>query len=138
MADAYHFDDGAAYETFMGRWSRAAGAVFLEWIGAPRNARWLDVGCGTGVFTELVLDTAFPAAVSAVDPTAKQIEHARSRPVGQRVDFQVGDAQALPFPDDAFDVVVSALVINFIPDRAKALAEMRRVGRPGAIVARSE
>lgn len=129
------FDDAAAYEAFMGRWSRSAGALFLDWIAPPKRARWLDIGCGTGVFTELIVDTAAPAAVFAVDPTAVQIEHARRQPVGQHADFQMGDSQALPFPDNTFDVVVSALVINFIPDRPKALAEMRRVGRAGGTVA---
>jgi ubiquinone/menaquinone biosynthesis C-methylase UbiE len=129
------FDDGAAYERFMGRWSRAAGAIFLDWIAPPKGARWLDVGCGTGVFTELVLDRCAPATVIAIDPAAAQIELARGKPVAQRADFRVADAQALPFPDSAFDVVASALVINFIPDRARALAEMRRVGRPGGVIA---
>jgi SAM-dependent methyltransferase len=132
---AVYFDDAAAYEAFMGRWSRAAGEIFLDWIAPPKNARWLDVGCGTGVFTELIVDTASPASVSAVDPSQVQIEHARRQPIEQRADFQIADAQALPFPDNAFDVVVAALVINFIPDRTKALAEMRRVGRTGGTVA---
>ena len=130
-----YFDDAAAYEAFMGRWSRSAGGIFLDWIAPPKNARWLDVGCGTGVFTELIVDNTSPAAVLGVDPTQVQIEHARRGPVGQRADFQVADAQALPFPDNAFDLVVSALVINFIPDPARALAEMRRVGRAGGTVA---
>jgi SAM-dependent methyltransferase len=130
-----YFDDAAAYEAFMGRWSRAAGNIFLDWIAPPKNVRWLDVGCGTGVFTKLIVDTASPAAVSAVDPTQVQIEHARHQMVGQRADFQIANAQALPFPDNAFDVVVAALAINFIPDRLKALAEMRRVGRAGGTVA---
>ena len=130
-----YFDDAAAYEAFMGRWSRAAGNIFLDWIAPTKDACWLDVGCGTGVFTELIVDTTSPAAVSAVDPTQVQIEHARRQPVGQRADFQIADAQALPFPDNTFDAVVSALVINFIPDRPKALAEMRRVGRAGGTVA---
>jgi SAM-dependent methyltransferase len=170
------FDDGAAYERFMGRWSRAAGAIFLDWVAPPRDARWLDVGCGTGVFTELVLDRCSPATVIAIDPSAAQIGLARSKLIAalaskassqrgnsivrahsasedarnragdtrpepgssaraQRADFLIADAQALPFPDGAFDVVASALVINFIPDRARALAEMRRVGRPGGVVA---
>ena len=129
------FDDGAAYERFMGRWSRAAGAIFLDWIAPPKDARWLDVGCGTGVFTELVLDRCSPATVIAIDPSAAQIELARGKPVAQRADFRIADAQALPFPDGAFDVVASALVMNFIPDRARALTEMRRVGRPGGVLA---
>ena len=129
------FGDGAAYERFMGRWSSAVGAVFLEWVAPPAGAHWLDIGCGTGVFTELALDTCSPATIAAVDPSAAQVELARNKPVGQRADFRVADAQQLPFPDAAFDVVASALVINFIPDRPRAIAEMRRVGRPGGVVA---
>jgi len=135
LAHNTHFTDGAAYEQFMGRWTRAAGAIFLDWVAPPRGARWLDIGCGTGVFTELVLDTCSPATVVAVDPSAAQIELARNKPVAQRADFRVADAQTLPFPDGAFDVVVSALVINFIPDRPRAIAEMYRVGHPGGVVA---
>ena len=68
MADVAHsFDDSAAYERFMGRWSRAAGEVFVDWLAPPAGARWLDVGCGTGVFTELILDTCLPSAVFGVD-----------------------------------------------------------------------
>jgi SAM-dependent methyltransferase len=130
-----HFTDGAAYELFMGRWSRAVGEVFLDWVAPPRGARWLDIGCGTGVFTELVLDTCAPSAVVAVDPSAAQIDIALGKPIAQRAEFRVADAQALAFPDGTFDVVASSLVINFIPDRPKAIAEMRRVGQPGGVVA---
>lgn len=129
------FSDGAAYERFMARWSRAAGSVFLDWVAPAKGASWIDIGCGTGVFTELVMDTCSPAAVAAVDPSADQIELARSKPLAERVDFRVADAQALPFGDATFDVVASALVINFIPDRLRATGEMRRVVRPGGIVA---
>src|SRR5438093_211353 len=129
------FGDSAAYECFMGRWSLAAGTIFLDWLGAERGLRWLDVGCGTGIFTELALDRCAPAAMLAVDPAASQIKHAMTKSVARRARFQVADAQALPFPDHAFDVVVSALVINFIPDRPRAIAEMRRVARPDGAVA---
>ena len=115
---AHSFDDSAAYERFMGRWSRAAGAVFLDWMAPPTDVRWLDIGCGTGIFTELIFDACSPAAVFAVDPAQAQIDHARRQPVAQRANFRVADAQALPFPDCVFDVVASALVINFIPDRS--------------------
>jgi ubiquinone/menaquinone biosynthesis C-methylase UbiE len=126
--------DGVAYERFMGRWSRAVGVIFLDWIALPKNLRWLDVGCGTGVFTELVLDTCSPATVVAVDPSTAQIEQARNKLIAKRADFRVADGQALPFPEGSFDVVASALVINFIPDRVRALSEMRRVGCPGSLV----
>jgi SAM-dependent methyltransferase len=135
MEEKTSFSDGEAYERFMGRWSRAAGTIFLDWIAAPAGARWIDVGCGTGAFTELVLDRCSPSAVVAVDPAQDQIEQARKKPVAKRADFRVGDAQALPFETGEFDVVASALVINFVPDRPRMVAEMRRVGRPGALVA---
>jgi ubiquinone/menaquinone biosynthesis C-methylase UbiE len=136
MAEAAHsFDDSAAYERFMGRWSRAVGTEFLAWLAPPASTNWLDVGCGTGIFTELIVDTCHPADVVAVDPSASQIEHARRQPKLRQATFRVADAQALPFPAAAFDVVVSALVINFVPDRPRALTEMRRVTRAQGLVA---
>ena len=129
------FDDGSAYERFMGRWSRTVSEAFLDWMRPQAGARWLDVGCGGGAFSELVLARCSPAAVCAVDPAQAQISHARTQSVGTLVEFCVGDAQKLPYRDASFDIVVSALVINFIPDRPKALTEMRRVARGGGIVA---
>ncbi len=132
---AHSFDDSAGYERLMGRWSRAIGAVFLEWLAPPSGACWLEVGCGTGIFTALVLDTCSPATLIAVDPSQPQIDHACRQPIARRASFRVADGEALPFPDATFDVVASALVINFIPDRPRALAEMRRVARAGGMVA---
>lgn len=132
---AHGFDDSAAYERFVGSWGRAAGAIFLDWLVPPSGARWLDIGSGTGLFTELILDTCSPAAVFAIDAAVAQIEHARRKPVAGRANFEVSDAQALPFPDSSFDVVVSALVLNFIPDRPRALSEMRRVAGARGVVA---
>ena len=134
MLNADHrFDDSAAYEHFMGSWSRAVGAVFLQWLAPPPDARWLDVGCGTGIFTKLILDTSAPAEVFAVDPEAAQIDYARRQPSLAR-NFHIADGCALPFPESTFDIVVSALVMNFISDRPQALSEMRRVVRPGGVV----
>lgn len=131
---AVAFDDGQAYERFMGRWSRAAGETFLDWLAPPQRARWLDVGCGTGAFTDLVIRKCAPASVAGIDPAGAQIEYCRRRPIAERVDFRVADAQAMPFPRGSFDVIASALVLNFVPDVRPALHEMRRVGRSGGLV----
>lgn len=130
-----YFTDGAAYERMMGPWSRAAGHIFLDWLALPNGLRWLDVGCGTGVFTQLILDRCGPRIVSAVDPAADQIAYANTKPAAKRVSFQLGDAQALLFADGEFDVAVMALVIAFVADPAKALAELKRVVRPDGMVA---
>jgi len=133
--DKQHFSDGTAYEQFMGRWTLAVGTIFLDWLAPPTHARWLDVGCGTGVFTDLIVSTCAPATVVAIDPSEPQIEVARNKPIAQRVDFRVADSQKLPFSDNTFDIVVSALVINFISDRSQALAEMCRVCHPHGLIA---
>ena len=135
LEPAHSFDDSAAYERFMGPWSRATGSVFLDWMAPPPGALWADIGCGTGVFTELVLEMCSPAGIAAVDTAKAQIAYASRQPARRGAGFQVADAMALPFPDRQFDVVASALVLNFMPDRLKALAEMRRVARADAIVA---
>jgi SAM-dependent methyltransferase len=136
MADnTTHFDDAASYDRFMGRWSRGVGSVFLDWLSPPAGARWLEVGCGSGAFTGLVLGACAPASMSAVDPSKSQIDYVSGQPMSQRVDFRIADAQALPFADATFDIVASALVLNFIPDRPHGLREMRRVTRPGGVVA---
>ncbi len=129
------FTDGAAYERLMGRWSRRVGDVFLDWIEAPPDLCWVDIGCGTGVFTEQVIRDCSPAAVIGVDPSPEQLAFARDRAGLGMAEFRVGDAQALPFLDESFDIAVMALVIHFVPDPGKALAEMARVLRPGGLAA---
>jgi SAM-dependent methyltransferase len=129
------FDDGAAYEAFMGGWSRLAGEDFLAWLSPAPGQRWADIGCGNGAFTELLLQRAAPAAVEGIDPSAAQIDHARARLIGQPVTLRQGDAMALPYPDAGFDVSAMALVIFFVPEPARGLAEMIRITRPGGVVA---
>jgi ubiquinone/menaquinone biosynthesis C-methylase UbiE len=119
----------------MGRWTRAIGTIFLDWLAPPTDARWLDIGCGTGVFTDLIVSTCSPATVVAIDPSEPQIEVARKKAIAQRVDFRVADSQKLPFSDNTFDIVVSALAINFISDPPQALTEMCRVCRPHGVIA---
>ena len=119
MAETSFFTDGEAYERMMARWSRAAGEVFLDWLALPPGLRCLDVGCGTGAFTELLLDRQAASEVSAIDPAEDQLAYARNRPLAKPVNFRLGDAQSLPFADRTFDVATMALVITFVPDAAR-------------------
>jgi ubiquinone/menaquinone biosynthesis C-methylase UbiE len=129
------YDNGVAYERMMGAWSRPAGEIFLDWLAPSCGLRWIDVGCGTGAFTELLVERCSPAEVEGVDPSEAQLSFARTRPLGRIAKFQQGDALALPFSDETFDVAVMALVIFFVPDPAKGVNEMVRVVRPGGTVA---
>jgi ubiquinone/menaquinone biosynthesis C-methylase UbiE len=134
MTDQIRFDDGAAYQRYMGVWSQLVGAVFLDWLAPPPGARWLDVGCGNGAFTEMIVERCAPAAVEGIDPSEGQLAYARSGPAARVARFQVGDAMAVPFADAVFDVAVMPLVIFFVPEPARGVAEMARVVRPGGTV----
>jgi ubiquinone/menaquinone biosynthesis C-methylase UbiE len=129
------FADGQAYERQMGRWSRLAGEAFLDWLAPPQNRHWLDVGCGNGSFTEVLIARCAPSEVMAIDPSEGQLAYARKQTGAKLAQFCVGDAQALPFGDGSFDLAAMALVITFLSDPAKAIAEMARVVRPGGWVA---
>ena len=129
------FNDGAAYERMMGAWSRIAGGAFLDWLAPGAGLRWVDVGCGNGAFTELVVDRCAPASIEGLDPSDAQLAYARTRKAASVARFRQGDAQDLPYDDDLFDVAVMALVLVFVPDPAKGVAEMRRVVAPGGQVA---
>jgi SAM-dependent methyltransferase len=126
------FDAADDYERYMARWSRAIGERFLGWLAPPANLGWLDVGCGTGAFSELILRQCAPQSLTGIDPSREQIDYVRKRLPGHT--FEVGDSAAMTFGGDVFDVVASALVIHFIPDRAAAFAEMKRVLRSGGLV----
>jgi ubiquinone/menaquinone biosynthesis C-methylase UbiE len=131
----FRFDDGAGYERMMGVWSRLAGETFLDWLMPRSGLRWIDIGCGTGAFTELLVERCAPAEVQGIDPSEAQLVFARTRPASRAAQFRQGNAMALPFPDDRFDAAVMALVIFFVPDPPKSVAEMARVVGPGGIVA---
>jgi SAM-dependent methyltransferase len=129
------FEDGAAYERAMGNWSRRAGSIFLDWLAEPSGLKWIDVGCGNGAFTELIVERCAPAEVQGIDPSEGQLAFARTRPAARVAKFGRGDATLLPFEADMFDVATMALVIFFVPEPIKGVAEMVRVVRPGGMVA---
>lgn len=135
MNTQIRFEDGAAYERYMGVWSRCVGEAFLDWLAPAPDGRWLDVGCGNGAFTDLVLARCAPSNVVGIDPSEAQLDYARAQPSLRQVQFLVGDAMALPLPDDGFDVAVMPLVIFFVPEPAQGVAEMVRAVRPGGLVA---
>jgi SAM-dependent methyltransferase len=138
MTDTARHDvwaQGAGYEHYIGRWSRPVAAEFLDWLSLPPGKTWLDVGCGSGALSQRIVESAAPAGVVGVDSSEGFVAHARAHVAGQCAEFRVGDAQALPVGDAEFDAVVSGLVLNFVPDQPKAVAEMRRAARPGGTVA---
>jgi SAM-dependent methyltransferase len=128
------FTASTGYEAYMGRWSRQLAPLYVAWA-APRNGdRVLDVGTGTGALAS-ALQAALPSSeIVGIDPSEGFIGAARRSARSPRARFEVGDAQALKFADASFDQALSMLVINFVPDHGKALAEMRRVTRPGGVV----
>jgi SAM-dependent methyltransferase len=134
MSEQIRFDDGAAYERYMGLWSRRAGESFLDWLAPGPGLRWLDIGCGNGAFTENIVARCAPASVHGIDPSEGQLAYARKRPDLSAAQFLKGDAMALPYPDDVFDAAVMPLVLFFVPEPAKGVAEMARVVSAGGIV----
>ena len=118
----------------MGKWSQLAGETFLDWLAPQSGLRWLDVGCGNGAFTEMLVERCAPVSVQGIDPSEAQLAYARTRPASRVAQFRQGDAMAQPFPDDTFDAAVMALVIFFVPDPATGVAEMARVVCPGGTV----
>jgi SAM-dependent methyltransferase len=132
------FDQADAYERYVGRWSRQLAPGFVRWLAAPPNAKWLDVGCGTGSLSEAILANAYPASVIGIDPSSPFVASAAERVRDPRASFRVGNAMSLEFAPAAFDVAAAALVLNFVPEPNAATMEMRRVvkhaGRVGAYV----
>lgn len=128
------WERGSPYEQYVGRWSRSLAPHFLAWLDVPAGKRWLDVGCGTGALSASILDSCAPASVIGIEPSAGFLQTASTNLAGRAV-LRSGNASDIPVPDASVDVVVSALVLNFIPDLQSALAEMSRVVAPSGIVA---
>jgi ubiquinone/menaquinone biosynthesis C-methylase UbiE len=126
--------DGDGYERQMGRWSRRLAGVFLAFVGTADGECVLDVGCGTGSLAFALTEQCQVTQLRGIDVSPAYIAHATRHNHDPRLVFQVGDACALDFPDHRFDRVLSLLVLQFVPRADQAIAEMRRVARPGAVV----
>src|SRR5205814_9712550 len=111
------------------------GEVSLDWLLPRPCFRWIAIGCGSAAFSELLVERCAPAEVKGIDPSEAQLAFARTRPAARLAEFRQGDAMALPFAADRFDAAVMALVIFFVPEPAKGVAEMVRVVAPGGTIA---
>jgi SAM-dependent methyltransferase len=129
------WDDGAAYEPYIGRWSRLVAAHFLQWLAVPAGGAWLDVGCGTGALSEAILSRADPHLLTGCDRSRGFVEFVRAHVPDKRARFVVAELSDLPQVDGGFDAVVSGLVINFLPDPLSALRAMAARVRGGGVVA---
>jgi SAM-dependent methyltransferase len=125
---------GSPYEQYVGRWSRRVAPLFLTWLEIPAGRRWLDVGCGTGALCAAIVDRCAPASVAGVEPSEGFLMTAREN-LADRAALHLGSATAIPLGDASVDVVVSGLVLNFVPDQRTALAEMARVTDKGGTIA---
>src|SRR5829696_8873327 len=99
MADvtsSHVWGNTATYEAYMGRWSRPVAEATLAWLGLPPGLAWLDVGCGTGALTEVILEAADPREILGVDPSADFLATAAGQMTDPRVRFSIGDACRLP------------------------------------------
>jgi SAM-dependent methyltransferase len=128
------WERGSPYEQYVGRWSRQVASHFLSWLSIPAGRRWLDVGCGTGALCAVIVDRCSPSAVAGVEPSEGFLTTAKDNLAG-RAAFYQGSATAIPLGDASVDVVVSGLVLNFVPDQPAALAEMARVTSTGGTIA---
>jgi SAM-dependent methyltransferase len=135
MTTPTFWQSGSGYEGYVGRWSRRVAESFIDRLAIPKEARWVDVGCGTGAVTQTILARAEPLSIVGVDPSETFLEVARTTVQDPRVSFGVGDAASLPLADDDIDAAVSGLVLNFVPDPVAMLAEMGRVTRTSGTVA---
>ncbi|MBB3656837.1 ubiquinone/menaquinone biosynthesis C-methylase UbiE [Rhizobium sp. BK650] len=135
MASSFNVESADGYERLMGRWSKRLAPGFIDFAGLADGESILDVGCGTGSLTFTLAERPGLKSISAIDFSPVFVEAANRRNADPRITIQEADACALPFEDQSFDRALSLLVLHFVPDAGKAVAEMRRVVRPGGTVA---
>lgn len=128
------WDDGSAYDPYVGRWSRPVAASFLAWLAVPPRAAWLDFGCGTGALSQAILTDATPQIVIGCDRSPGFVAYAKRQTPDPRAQFVVAELSDLPRVDGGFGAVVSGLVLNFLPSPGDGLAALVARARRGAIV----
>ena len=126
--------DGEGYERLMGRWSRRLAEPFLDFVGTGDGEDVLDLGCGTGCLSSAIVGRSNVRAVLGIDLSESYIDYARQINRDPRIAFETGNACALALPSARFDRVLSLLMLHFVPKTAQAIAEMKRVAKPGAVV----
>jgi SAM-dependent methyltransferase len=133
-----NWSSAAAYETYMGRWSRLVAREFIQWLAVPADKTWLDVGCGSGALTEMLFEIAAPRYIVGADSSNAYVDYLRQKLTDLRLCFDIGDAQELHFYDEFYDNAVAGLLLNFQAEPRQAIAEMARVtkaeGTVGAYV----
>jgi len=135
VSSTFNANDGDGYNLQMGRWSRRLAEPFLDFADAADGEAILDAGCGTGSLA-FALKKRLPACrVNAIDFSPAYIAHAARHAADSNIAFEVGDVCDLRFGDASFDRVLSLLVLHFVPQTARAVAELRRVAKPGGTVA---
>jgi trans-aconitate methyltransferase len=135
VSSEFRWASGAAYDGFVGRWSRLVAAEFIQWLSVPAGATWIDVGCGTGELTRSILRIATPSKVASLDPSEGYLDHARASTKDPRVEFSRGTDQDVLSLGVVADAVVSALVLNFVPDAVNALRAAAEATAPGGVIA---
>jgi len=125
---------GDPYEYYMGRWSLLAAKLFVGWLCPSSELNWLDIGCGSGALSEVILNNYKPTTLIAIDQSEDFVRITRKR-LGSRAHCLVGDGLSLPLGECSVNITVSGLVLNFLPEPEKALSEMRRVTDIGGTVA---
>ena len=129
------FDDGDAYERYMGVWSRLVGADFIQWLSPEKNSSFADIGCGNGAFSVQIDQICDPRKIVGIDPSEAQINYAKELKLKAPSEFIVGNAMSLPYENEGFDIALMALVLFFVPDPELGLSEMKRITKVDGLVA---
>lgn len=135
MSSIFNVHDATGYDQLMGRWSQKLAPLFITFSGVAEGEKVLDVGCGTGSLTFELARNGGLREIAAIDYSPVFVEAAKARNTDPRIDIRQADACALPYADGTFDRALALLVLHFVPEAGKAVAEMRRVVRSGGVVA---